>query len=194
MVVQVVVETATVGLRRVGGELALVAVPLVALGATAWMHATREETAGPARPASSALLSAGAAALVVGLLALPWVAGVAEAGFMGSSLQPWGAYAGFRLTLGALTGALALAAAGALLAARQGRLPVAFAALAFLGAALAALVPFLGVTVCTFEFLSSACLADPEPQPAAGVAAAVSFVAAASLAMSLRRDAPESVK
>lgn len=186
LVVQVAVETATGGLDRVGSELALALPPLLALGTTAWMHAAPHEAPPRERPASATWLALGAAALVLGLLPMPWVTGEAERGLFDASVQPWAEYAGLRLTVGATAGALALAAAGALLVARRGSLPVAFAALAFAGAAALALVPFAGVEVCTFEFLSSACLPDPKPLAAPGIAAAVCLVASAYLLLSTR--------
>ena len=140
----------------------------------------------PSRPRGPLALAAGAAAVVRLALALPWATGEATTEWFGTSTRPTRDYAGFDLNVGTLAGGLALAAVGALLAAPRGRLPVAFAALAFAGAALAALLPFLGVEVCTSGFLSSACLGRPEPRLGAGAAAAVSLLSAGLLAASSR--------
>lgn len=186
VLVQVVVEAVTVGMERVGGETFLVLVPLAGAGATAWMHAAPGEAPPAERAPWPLWLSLGVAAALLGLLALPWAVGESMGGFLSKSPGPSAAYPGFRLTVGAMAGGLALAAAGALLVARRGVLPVRVAALCLLGAALCALVPFLGVEVCTLEFLSSRCLPAPEGQPAAGVAAALGLVASAYLAFSTR--------
>ena len=164
--------------------VALAACPLVALAA--WVALRAEAPGGPRRPWWPTLVAALAAALVAALLAAPWVAGEAERTFFGTTRLPWAEYAGWRLSLGALSAGLALAAPAALLAAPRGRLPLAFAALLLAGAAAAALVPFAGVETCTFEFLSSACLPDPEPRAAPAVAAAASLAGAAFLALATR--------